>query len=206
MPILSSERILRRREEIICACEKLYQTKRFKEISLKDIADATTFTRTSIYNYFHNKEEIFLALLEKEYDLWNEELLELMRKKERCEAEEFADYIANSLLHHIQLLKIMSMNHYDMEEHSRLENLTEFKVSYGKTLDTMRMLLARFFPWKSEKEKEGFMLGFFPLMFGLYPYVVVTDKQKKAMEIAEIKPLYTTLYDLVYSTTKQLLK
>ena len=56
-----------RREEIIAACEKLYKTVSFKNITLKDIGKATTFTRTSIYNYFQTKEEIFLALLQKEY-------------------------------------------------------------------------------------------------------------------------------------------
>ena len=55
-----------RREEIIAACEKLYKTVSFKNITLKDIGKATTFTRTSSYNYFQTKEEIFLALLQKE--------------------------------------------------------------------------------------------------------------------------------------------
>ena len=40
----------------------------------------TTFPRTSIYNYFQSKEEIFLALLKWEYDLWIEALEEAMEK------------------------------------------------------------------------------------------------------------------------------
>lgn len=47
-----------RREEILNACAVLYQTKSFKEITLKEIGAHTSFTRTSIYNYFHTKEEI----------------------------------------------------------------------------------------------------------------------------------------------------
>lgn len=58
------------REEIINACTSLYKTMSFKEITLKEIGKATSFTRTSIYNYFQMKEEIFLALLQKEYELW----------------------------------------------------------------------------------------------------------------------------------------
>lgn len=52
-----------RREEIVNACETLYKTKSFKDITIKDIGGATTFTRTSVYNYFETKEEIFLALI-----------------------------------------------------------------------------------------------------------------------------------------------
>ena len=63
MPKYSPERTKARHEEIIDACEVLYQTMSFNEITLKDIGAKTTFTRTSIYNYFHTKEEIFLALL-----------------------------------------------------------------------------------------------------------------------------------------------
>ena len=45
-----------RREEIINACEKLYQTLSFKEITMKEISVDTSFTRPSIYNYFQTKE------------------------------------------------------------------------------------------------------------------------------------------------------
>ena len=41
-----------RKDEIVKAVEKLYQTMNFKDITLNEIADLTTFTRTSIYNYF----------------------------------------------------------------------------------------------------------------------------------------------------------
>ena len=59
-----------RKEEIIEACARLYETMSFKEITIKEIGAATSFTRTSIYNYFETKEEIFLALLQREYELW----------------------------------------------------------------------------------------------------------------------------------------
>lgn len=58
-----------RREEIIDACEKLYARLSFKEVTIKEIGKETTFTRTSIYNYFQTKEEIFLALITREFCL-----------------------------------------------------------------------------------------------------------------------------------------
>jgi len=62
MPKGSPELTAARKEEIINACEQLYQTMSFKEITLREIGNVTSFTRTSIYNYFQTKEEIFLAL------------------------------------------------------------------------------------------------------------------------------------------------
>ncbi len=58
MPKSSAERTNARKEEIISAAESLYQKKGFKDITIQDIARETSFTRTSIYNYFETKEEI----------------------------------------------------------------------------------------------------------------------------------------------------
>ncbi len=65
MPKGSPERTAARKEEIINACEKLYQAMSFKDITLKEIGNATSFSRPTIYNYYQTKEEIFLALFER---------------------------------------------------------------------------------------------------------------------------------------------
>ena len=76
-----------RRNEIIDACERLYQTMNFKDITIIEIGKATSFTRTSIYNYFKTKEEIFLALLQREYELWIEELDKISVRENLSKAE-----------------------------------------------------------------------------------------------------------------------
>lgn len=48
--------------------------------------------------------------------------------------DEIADVLARTLDDRRQLLKIMSMNHYELEENSRMELLVEFKVSYGNAM------------------------------------------------------------------------
>ena len=83
MPPTSQDLTRARREEILNACAALYQTKSFKEITLKEIGAHTSFTRTSIYNYFHTKEEIFLALLQREYQAWIDDLQALPRPPRR---------------------------------------------------------------------------------------------------------------------------
>ena len=65
MPKGSEELTQARKDEIINACAELYETRNFKDVTLKDIGAKTSFTRTLIYYYFHTKEEIFLALLLK---------------------------------------------------------------------------------------------------------------------------------------------
>ena len=89
MPVGSEELTRARREEIISACADLYETMSFKEITLKEISQKTTFTRTSIYNYFQTKEEIFLALLQREYEAWIKDLERIACKQENLSARIF---------------------------------------------------------------------------------------------------------------------
>lgn len=205
MPKGSPELTSARKEEIVKACEQLYQTKSFREINLKEIGKVTSFTRTSIYNYFQTKEEIFLELLKREYELWMEEIQQIMDNHDILSKQEFADYIAKSLEHRGQLLKIMSMNMYDMEENSRMENLVNFKQVYGQSLDMMLRCVGKFFPDMTAKEKQSFIYRFFPFIYGIYPYTMVTEKQKKAMELAGVNYVYHTIYDITYQCLMQLL-
>lgn len=205
MPKGSQELTNARMDEIINACEKLYQTMSFKEITIKEIGNMTSFTRTSIYNYFQTKEEIFLALLKREYQLWIASLREEMEQREKMTKDEFADMLARSLEKRAQLLKIMSMNHYDMEAGSRPEHLTEFKMVYGESLQTVMSALDRYFPEMLVLEKQNFIYTFFPFMFGIYPYTFVTEKQRAAMEEANVNYVFMSIYEITYNCAKRLL-
>ncbi len=205
MPKGSPELTNARKEEIINACEELYKTMSFKDITIKEIGSATSFTRTSIYNYFHTKEEIFLALLQREYELWVADLERIMAENDALTKDEFADRLARSLEKRGQLLKIMSMNHYDMESNSRPERLTEFKVAYGKSLQTVMRCLEQYFPDMPFSEKQDFIYTFFPFMFGIYPYTVVNEKQRAAMEEAGVNYVFMTVYEITYNCVRKLL-
>ena len=205
MPKVSAEFSTSRREEIISACEKLYQTMNFKDITIIEIGKITSFTRTSIYNYFNTKEEIFLALHQKEYELWIDELEKIISDNEKLTREKFADLLAKSLENRLQLLKLMSMNHFDMEMNSRQENLIEFKKVYGQSLKTVKKCLDKFFPAKTETEKQNFLYAFFPFIYGIYPYAVVNQKQVDAMDAAETNFVYHTIYELAYNCILKLL-
>ena len=199
------ELIAGRREEIINASEKLYQTMSFKEITLKEIGKVVPFSRPTIYNYFQTKEEIFLALFEREYDRWNEDLLLILNSHDAMTKEELADAVTKSVASRPQLLKLLAMNNYDMEEASRQEMLTAFKTSYGTSLKLLQSLLEKFCPEMSAEDIRGIIYVFFPFMFGIYPYSDVTEKQKTAMTDAGIDFVYQSVYDIVHQCLIRLL-
>ncbi len=110
MPKGSPELVQARRDEIISACGKLYETMSFKDITIKEIANFTSFTRPSIYNYFQTKEEIFLALFQREYETWTEEVGGLMPSGRSDRRREFARALALTLEKRGRLLKLLSTN------------------------------------------------------------------------------------------------
>ncbi len=205
MPKGSPELTQARREEIVAACEKLYQTRSFKDITMGEIGRATSFTRTSIYNYFQTKEEIFLALLQREYILWIASLKRTMAQVRTMTEDEFAAMLAHSLEERAQMLKILSMNHYDMETGSRPERLREFKVTFGEALRTVASCLDQVFPTMPAQQKQDFIYAFFPFMFGIYPYTYVTPKQRTAMEEAGVDYAFMTIYEITFRCVKKLL-
>lgn len=195
-----------RREEIINACEELYKKENFKDITLKQIGEKTTFSRTSIYNYFQTKEEIFLALFQREYEKWIEDLNKIYEKNERLMIEELANKLAHTIEKRPTLLKLLAMNLYDMEDNSKMEALVEFKQAYGDSIKAVKRCLDKFVTNMNEEEKTNFIFSFFPFMYGIYPYAVVTTKQKEAMEKADVPFKKLTIYEIAYMGTLKLLK
>jgi Transcriptional regulator len=201
----TADLITQRREEIINACEQLYRTMSFREITLKEIGNTTSFSRPTIYNYFQTKEEIFLALFQREYERWNENLTAILEENETLSKAELADRIAASLAGREQLLKLLSMNIYDMEANSRQELLTAFKRAYGRSMELVSALLRKYCPDMTAADIQNFIYTFYPFMFGIYPYTTVTEKQRVAMKEAGIDYVYQTVYELTCGCLSRLL-
>lgn len=205
MPKGSEELTNARKEEIISACAELYLTKGFRDITISDIGNKTSFTRTSIYNYFQTKEEIFLALLQREHEAWRNDLQAIVAGYKLLNTDEFAGELAHTLEKRGCMLKLMSMNLYDMERSSRLENLVELKKAYGAAMQALDDCLQKFFPQMTESDRQEFLFSFFPFLFGVYPYTSVTAKQMQAMETAGVSYPHYSIYGLTKTVAAKLL-
>lgn len=194
-----------RKKEIIDACKKLYQTTNFNDVTIKSISDEVSFSRASIYNYFQTKEEIFLAFLKREYGKWIDDLNYIYEENESLSKEEFADKLTKSIEKREKLLKLISMNMYEIEDNSRLEELVEFKKVYSKAEQTVRKCIDKFFKNMSKDDKDKFIYTFFPFMYGIYPYTEATKKQKDAIKIAKVDIKYLSIYEITYNGILKLL-
>ena len=205
MPRGSEKLTAERKNEIIQACASLYETMGFKDITIRDIGEKTSFTRTSIYNYFQTKEEIFLALLQQEYEMWTEDLQVLAAIETSLSVSAFASAMAATLEKRKCMLKLMSMNLYDMEGNSRMDNLVAFKKVYAKAMQAVSCCLEKFFPHMSVGDIQEFLYAFFPFLFGVYPYTTATEKQKEAMDIARVNYARYSIREITSSFVRKML-
>ena len=204
MPKGSVELTQARKDEIIDACAGLYEHMSFRDITIKEIGRATSFTRTSIYNYYQTKEEIFLALLQREYAVWEQDLCAVAAEEALSRAQ-LAQALAASLAKRPQMLKLLAMNLYDIEENSRMERLVDFKRVYGSSIRAVEACLARLVPPMDRAEQETFVYSFFPFVYGIYPYAVATEKQSGAMVQAQVPMTLRPVCEIALTGIKKLL-
>ena len=80
-----------------------------------------------------------------------------------------------------------------------------FKIAYGASVDAVGNCLKRFCPDLSEQDREDFIFSFFPLVYGIYPYAVVSDAQREAMEKAGVHFRYMSIYEIACLGARKLL-
>lgn len=202
---ISKEESLRRREEILDIAQVLYQEMPFKEINVKEIGNRLSFTRTAIYTYFDNKEEIFLALLQREYLKWEKDL-QMILDMQHLSITQFAREMALSLEKRLLLLKILAVDIASLDAGSRMEALIAFKKVYGRSLDLVGEILKKHFPERSKADHQEFLFAFFPFLYGVYPYTEVTDKQKLAMAEANVPYVFMSVTEMIENCVLNLLK
>ncbi|MDC7278642.1 TetR/AcrR family transcriptional regulator [Butyrivibrio fibrisolvens] len=204
MAVENKETIDKRREEIMDACEKLYETMGFQSINIKVISTETSFSRPSIYNYFQTKEEIFLGLLTREYMKWNEDLKNIIGRNSDMDKDSLAQAIAKSMEERKTLLKISAMNLYEIEENSREELLVDYKRTFKNSIELFDECLKKHLKVSNQKS-EQIRYAFFPYMYGIYPYSYPTDKQISAMDEVKLSHMDTTIYEMTYQFLKLIL-
>ncbi len=198
MPKVTEEHKENRKQEIIDACEKIYREKGFTAVTIKEISTATSFTRPAIYSYFETKDEILLALLNREYTKWISSLEEAEKQIEQNNRENTASLIAHTLDEREILLRIQNMNLFEMEINCRVERLAEFKVLYRAVVETLTRIVGAYNPQSSADEIDRFCMNFNSFLFGVYPFVFHTEKQLEAMKLANIPHYDTTIFDMAY--------
>ena len=103
------------------------------------------------------------------------------------------------------MLKIQTMNLYEIEENSRAERLAEVKRSFYRAMLAIDRCLTAYAPGIGEEEKRDFRYAFFPFLYGIYAYAHPTQKQLAVMAQVGIPSAQMTVHELAYRCIRRLL-
>lgn len=194
----TKEQIQSRQEEIINACEKLFDKFGYEGVNFKAISELTSFTRPSIYNYYKTKDEILLDLLRREMEKWERQLSETLANNKSMSKIEYASFITDTLIKQNKMMKLFSILFTTLENNSSTEKLAEFKKKIMDLQSTFYESLSQYFPNASPENKMVFGTAFFSYILGLYPMTHSSQKQLDAINLAEIDYVAADFKDMCY--------
>lgn len=196
MPKGSPELTEMRKNEILDACEKVYKEQGFQGVNIKEISSEVSMTRPAIYNYFQTKEEILLGVLVREYGKWIADLAELSETTGE-DADHLADALASTLEERVVMLRIMSMNLFEIETSSRVERLAEFKRLFRDEVKILYRILKNLNRGITDRECDVFCTNFNSFLFGVYPFTHHTEKQTEAMRMIGMELVELSVHTMI---------
>ena len=125
------EQKAQRRQQILLATRKRFESLAFEEVNLNHIAADIGITKAALYRYFRNKETLFLAL-------FVESLEELIQFSEADAGQRsLTDTICDALISQPLYCKLSAILHTILERNLTLEEANDFK-------HTLLVLMSRF--------------------------------------------------------------
>ena len=183
----TKEQISNRQEEIIQACDALFEQGGYEEVNFKAISEMTSFTRPSIYNYYKTKDEILLDLLTRELLEWQDSLLGTLQTIQEMSKEEYCNFLTQTLVANDKMLKLFSHLFTTFEKNSGIDKLVHFKKEMMKVMKTVLTSVEQYFPNATVEHRTIFVSALFSYVLGLYPMSHLTPKQMEAISLSEIE-------------------
>lgn len=195
------EQIETRREEILNACEALFQECDLDAITLKAIAERTSISRTSLYSYYQTRDDVLLGVLEREYLGWLEALQLGLKREEPLAPDELCAFLTDSMLGRTTMRRLLSVNLTDIEKNCSMEKLKAFKKNAVVPVHAaVESLIDRTFPEADAHARERFFCLFFLLAVNMYPFTHPTPKQAEACKEAGMSKPSISERDLCYTS------
>lgn len=189
------EQIGSRENEIMNACEQLFIKEGYEGVNIKAISEKTSFTRSSIYNYYRTKDEILLDLLKRDMLLWTQEFQTQIQGIDTLTKEEYSEIITTSIMHYDMMLQLFSILFTTLEKNSEMEKIVEFKQKIVVVLNGIVESVGKYFH-VTQETGGTFVSSFLAYILGLYPMANLTQRQKEAIRlsgIAYVSPDFKTM-------------
>jgi AcrR family transcriptional regulator len=173
----------KRVHEIVDATARLYFKTDYEDITFASIAKEANFTRSNLYKYFRNKEEIFLEFIKYDLSEWRKDICFKLKKK-KLTSRGFASLWVETILGHERLIELFTILFSSIEKKSSLENLISFKKKIFEETELLIENLLAMFPDRAPGDVLDFIYAQFSLSIGIYPMLNMSENQMEAIKRA----------------------
>jgi len=143
-----------RRQHILDATRKRFQTLSYEEVNLNHVAADVGITKAALYRYFRNKETLFLALfVEALNELVNYSEQALKQNVETREA--LAHTVTKSLVENPIYCKLSAILHTILERNLTLDEANQFKHRLLALLGQYSQLLGQYPEFKHSSTQNS---------------------------------------------------
>ena len=94
-------------DEIVNSTVSLFERTPYANITIKDIAQKTSFTRANIYKYISTKEEIFLEIILRDSKKWIDDLQKVISNN--METDDFLELWCKTIFKNKRLIQLFTL-------------------------------------------------------------------------------------------------
>ena len=154
----SDSEIQARKDDILRSATDLLLHGDWGSLTLATVAEKTSISRPSMYNYYKVKEEIFLDLMIREYADWKADLE--TRLEPKLTREDFCAALVDSLWGRDLLTMLIALYSEVPQDKCRTDFVERYHSEVHQFYTWFSEVRARQFPAASEKARNGFLVQF----------------------------------------------
>jgi AcrR family transcriptional regulator len=159
------------------------------ELGLNELARQAQMTKSNVYRYFENREELLLALLEEESALWQSDLVARLAAMPQATAQQVAQAFAGASAAYPLMCRLLSILPSIIEHNVSAERMATFKSSVVALMGDVAQQLHRCMPSLPVAAYVAFIRQAMALMIGLWPLSHPRDALAQVLSAPELQPL-----------------
>jgi len=179
-----------RRQDILDHAWELFQARPWAELTMSDVAEASSLSKAALYRYFETKETLFLEVEAALLGSWLSALgAELDRLPRPASPESVSALLADSLVARPGLPRLLALLHVSLEQNVPFDAALAFKRALLDWLARLGTQLEAALGTLPPGTGLGAALQLHALCIGLWQMADAGPVVKRLLERPELRPL-----------------
>lgn len=178
-----------RREAILATAAAMYAREpSFARFTMAALAGEAGLAKGTLYLYFRTKEALFLALLERGFHAWFDDVDARLRGDGTWSVDQAADAIVRSIRGRETLARLLSIMPAIVEHNVEFDAALRFKRQVMQRAAATGILLQARLPWLAEGQGARFLVHLHALVIGVWQLAEPSDVIRRVMDTPELAP------------------